>query len=65
MKFRDIEIGKEYEIYKNMEWGFVKVVDKSSPQTIIVQEKRGVRHFVNSGNIKKTQNRVVGQFGKT
>ena len=53
MKYSDIEIGEKYEVYKGMEWGFVTVVGKSPPQTIIVQEDRGVRHFVNSANIKK------------
>lgn len=52
MKFGDIQVGQKYEIYKNMEWGLVEVVDKSPPQTIIVKEDRGARHFVNSGNIK-------------
>ena len=52
MRFEDIQVGQKYEIYKNMEWGLVEVVDKSPPQTIIVKEDRGARHFVNSGNIK-------------
>ena len=52
MKFRNINIGDEVYIYKNMEWGLVKVIDKSPPQTIIIEEKRGARHFVNSGNVK-------------
>ena len=57
MKFSDIEVGQEYQVYKNMEWGFVKVIDKSPPQTIIIEEKRGKRHFVNSGNIKKPKDK--------
>lgn len=52
MKFSGIQIGDMVEVYKGMEWGLVKVVGKSSPQTIIVEEQRGARHFVNSGNIK-------------
>ena len=52
MKFGDIQLGNLVEVYKNMEWGLVKVVGKSPPQTIIIEEPRGARHFVNSGNIK-------------
>ena len=59
MKFRDIEIGQKYEVYKGMEWGFVEVVGKSPPQGIIVQREDGKRHFVNSRNIKK--NRLAPQ----
>lgn len=61
MRFNDIQIGRRYEVYKGMEWGLVTVVDKSPPQTIIVEEARGVRHFVNSGNIKKPKPEVMGE----
>ena len=52
MKFRDIQIGDKVRVYKGMEWGLVKIVGKSPPQTIVVQREDGKRHFVNSGNIK-------------
>ncbi len=53
MKYRDIKLGDKTRVHKGMEWGIVKIVGKSPPQTIIVEEERGVRHFVNSSNIKK------------
>ena len=53
MKYLDIKLGDKTRVYKGMEWGVVTIVGKSPPQTIIVEEERGVRHFVNSGSIKK------------
>lgn len=52
MKFRDINLGDRVKVYKNGEWGFVTVVGKSPPQTLIVERDDRKRHFVTSGCIR-------------
>ena len=53
MKYEDIKLGDKVEIYKNMEWGLVEVVGKSPPETIIIEQKNGKRHFTPCGKIKR------------